>query len=290
MRRNYGIIYTLPVTLWITFFFVIPLAIIFSYSLMKSGLYGGVEFGKFTLDAYRALANPAFLKVTIATIRISVITTIITVLLALPAGYFIARSRFKNLFLLMVIVPFWTDFMVRIYAWITILGNAGFINNLLVNMGIIKDHLPLLYREHSVILVMVYTYLPFAILPLYSTIEKFDFSLMEAARDLGASKFQAVMKVLIPNIKGGLLTAVLFTFIPAFGNYAVPLLVGGQNSTMLGNLIARELTVSRNWPLASSISVVITIVTTLSVLLVLRINAAQAKAMEVKNIAEEIPQ
>ena len=289
MRKNYGMLYTLPVTLWITLFFVVPLLIIFSYSFMEKGLYGGVVFGHFSLDAYRALANPAFLKVTLATLWITTLTTVITVACALPAAYFIARSNYKNFFLLLVIVPFWTDFMVRIYAWINILGNSGLVNNLLMNLGIIKEHLPLLYKQHSVILVMVYTYLPFAILPLYATIEKFDFSLIEAARDLGASKFQAMHKVLIPNIKGGVVTAVLFTFIPAFGNYAVPLIVGGHDSTMLGNLIARELTITRNWPLASSISVVITCVTTLSVVLVLRLNAAQAKAKQVKSIAEEMP-
>lgn len=131
-----------------------------------------------------------------------------------------------------------------------------------------------LYNRGAVMLVLVYTYLPYAILPLYSTIDKFDFSLLEAARDLGASKLGAITRVLLPNVKGGILTAFLFTFIPIFGAYAVPLLVGGTESYMLGNLIADELTKSRDWPLASAISLVITLVTTIGVLLLLRANGA----------------
>jgi len=123
----------------------------------------------------------------------------------------------------------------------------------------------------------VYTYLPFAILPLYATIEKFDFTLIEAARDLGATKFESMIKVLLPNIRSGLVTAFLFTFIPAFGNYAVPQLVGGKDSLMMGNIIARELTITRNWPLASSISVVITVVTTLSVVIFMGLQNRKAR-------------
>ena len=271
MRKNYGPAYAMPSALWISAFFVVPISIIFLYSFLEKGLYGGVVW-KFSLEAYRALSNFAFLKVSLITVVLSVSATLITLALALPAAYFIARSPYKNTFLFLVIIPFWTNFLIRIYAWIAILGNSGFLNNFLLRLGIAHGYTQFLYNPFAVIIVLVYTYLPFALLPLYSTIEKFDFSLLEAARDLGATNSQAIVRVLLPNIKTGIFTAVLFTFIPAFGQYAVPQLVGGRNSFMLGNIIARELTVTRNWPLSSSISVALTVLTTAGVLVFLQVN------------------
>jgi spermidine/putrescine transport system permease protein len=269
VRKNYGPVYTAPIALWISVFFVVPIAIIFLYSFLKKGLYGGIVF-EFSLEAYRALLNPAFLKVALTTFVLSVAATAATLLLALPTAYFIARSRHKTGLLLLVIIPFWTNFLIRIYAWIAILGNNGFLNNALAFFGISKEPLQLMYNPWAVVIVLVYTYLPFAILPLYSAIEKFDFALLEAARDLGATMSQSIFKVLLPNIKTGITTAILFTFIPAFGQYAIPQIVGGKDSFMVGNIIARELTVTRNWPLSSSISMALTLVTTLGVLLFLR--------------------
>ena len=275
-KREYGQAYTLPLTLWLTLFFVIPISIIFLYSFLKSGTYGGVEW-QFSLEAYKALANPVFLKVVWATICIAVWATALTVLLALPTAYFIARSKHKNLFLFLIIIPFWTNFLIRVYAWIAILGNNGFLNNFLLQLGVITDPVQFLYNQYAVIVVTIYTYLPYAILPLYATIEKFEFSLLEAARDLGATKAQSMRKVLIPNIKAGIMTAVLFVFIPTLGSYAIPKLVGGTDSLMLGNTIANELTITRNWPLASAISLILTAVTMAGVLLFTRLDNATQK-------------
>ncbi|OHD27280.1 MAG: spermidine/putrescine ABC transporter permease, partial [Spirochaetes bacterium GWC1_27_15] len=232
-KKNYGQIYTAPLMFWITVFFVIPILIIFVFSFLKKSYTGGV-LPQFSLDAYGALANPQFVKVVLKTLFISIVASIFTVLLAIPTSYYIARSKYKDILLFLIIIPFWTNFLIRIYAWIAILGNNGFVNNFLINIGLIEEHVQLLYNQWAVIIVIVYAYLPFAILPLYSTIEKFDFSLLEAARDLGATKFQSIMKVMIPNIKPGITTAVLFTFIPAFGNYAIPEIVGGKDSVMVG--------------------------------------------------------
>lgn len=271
MKKNYGPVYSLPLNLWITLFFVIPTVIVFIFSFMKRGLYGGVEF-HFSLEAYQALLTPNVLKVTQDTLYISTLATIGTLMLALPAAYFIARSRHKNLLLFLVVIPFWTNFMIRIYAWMAILGTNGILNNILIKVGLLQNGISFLYNRYAVILITIYTYLPYAILPLYSTIEKFDFSLLEAARDLGASKRQSIVKVLLPNIKSGMTTAVLFVFIPALGSYAIPLLVGSENSYMLGNMIANELTKTRNWPLSSALSVLLTIVTTFGVLIFTRMN------------------
>ncbi|MBU0929404.1 MAG: ABC transporter permease [Spirochaetes bacterium] len=266
-----GGLYAAPSLFWLTVFFLAPLAIIVAYSFLTPGPRGGVEW-KPTLDAYRAIANPSFARVTLNTIVVAIGATAVTMLIAVPCGYYMARSSRQTLLLMLVMIPFWTNFLIRIYAWIAILGNEGFLNDLLIATGLARQSVRFLYNRGAVMLVLVYTYLPYAILPLYSTIDKFDFSLLEAARDLGASKLGAINKVLLPNIKGGILTAFLFTFIPIFGAYAVPLLVGGTDSYMLGNLIADELTKSRDWPLASAISLVITLVTTMGVLLLLRAN------------------
>jgi spermidine/putrescine transport system permease protein len=161
-----------------------------------------------------------------------------------------------------------------------ILGNNGFINQILLGLNLIQDHLPLMYNQRAVTLVLVYMYLPYAILPLYANIDKFDFSLLEAARDLGAGKMTAIVKVLLPNIKSGFLTAVLFTFIPIFGAYAVPQLVGGLDSYMLGNIIADQILKSRNWPLASSISMVITLITTAGVILMMSLQRREASSVK----------
>jgi spermidine/putrescine transport system permease protein len=238
------------------------------YSFMKKGLYGGVE-GEFSLHAYITLVNPTFAAITVRTLVTAVIATVLTILIALPCGYFMAKSKNQTFLLLLVIIPFWTNFLIRVYAWIAILGNNGFLNDILHRLGFVKDYVHFLYNQEAVILVLIYMYLPYAILPLFSTIDKFDFSLLEAARDLGATKVQSMTKILLPNIRSGVFTAVLFTFIPIFGAYAVPLLVGGKDSYMLGNVIADQLTKTRNWPLASAISMVLTVVTTAGVMVML---------------------
>jgi spermidine/putrescine transport system permease protein len=284
MRKYQGSAYTMPTTLWLTVFFIIPLSIILVYSFLEPRLYGGVSL-HFSLGSYAGLFRPSFLTLTFATFWMAAVASALSVGIALPCAYFIARSSHKNVFLFLVIIPFWTDFLIRIYSWIVILGNNGVINSFLLRSHLVDYPLQLLYNKWAVITVMVYTYLPFSILPLYATIEKFDFSLLEAARDLGASKPQSIFKVLLPNIKAGIVTAVLFSFIPAFGNFAIPALVGGQDSFMLGSKIARELTVTHNWPLSSAISMVLTLVTTIGVVIFVRLNqsaAARAKALQAR--------
>jgi len=286
-RRNYGPTYSFPMAAWFTVFFLAPIFIIVIYSFLKKGLYGGVEW-QFSLDAYRNLTNPSFLTITGRTLVTSVISTIITILVALPCGFFMARSKNQTVLLLIIIIPFWTNFLIRVFAWMNILGNNGFINEFLMRFKLISDYIPFMYNQKAVTLVLIYMYLPYAILPLFSTIDKFDFSLLEAARDLGAGKLTSIILVLLPNIKGGLFTAILFTFIPIFGAYAVPQLVGGKDSYMLGNIIADQILKSRNWPLASAISMVLTVVTTIGVLVMMNIQRREAlRATDTSSAASE---
>jgi len=264
-KNSLGGLYSWPMGLWFTIFFVVPLLIIILYSFLKKGLYGGVEW-QFTLNAYTQMFNPNYGLVLVRTIKISLISTIVTILLALPCGYAMARSKFQTFLLFLVIIPFWTNSLIRIFAWMSILGNDGFINSLLMQVGLTKEHLQLLYNQNAVVLVSVYMYLPYAILPIFTAIDRFDFSLLEAARDLGSTKMGSMLRVLLPNIKSGVLTAIIFTFIPIFGAYTVPLLVGGKDSYMIGNIIVDQVNKTRNWPLAAAFSMIITVLSTFGVL------------------------
>ena len=286
-KRNYGPLYSFPIGGWFTVFFLAPIVIIVIYSFLKRGLYGGVEW-QFSLEAYLSLTTPSFLSVTLRTLVTSVIATVITILIALPCGYYMARSKHQTVLLLLIIIPFWTNFLIRVFAWMNILGNNGFINELLMRFNLITEYIPFMYNQKAVTLVLVYMYLPYAILPLFATTDKFDFSLLEAARDLGATKLTAVIKVLLPNIKSGVFTAVLFTFIPIFGNYAVPQLVGGMNSYMLGNIIADQILRSRNWPLASAITMVLTVVTTVGVFVMMIIQRREAARLAISTEATSV--
>jgi len=267
-KKNYGPLYSFPIGGWFTVFFLAPIIIILVFSFLRRGVYGGVEW-EFSLAAYQALATPGVLRIALRTLIISVVATTITILIALPCGYYMARSKYQTVLLLLIIIPFWTNFLVRVFAWMNILGNAGFVNELLLRLNIIHTHLPLMHNQGAVTLVLIYMYLPYAILPLFATIDKFDFSLLEASRDLGASNFTSIVKVLLPNIKSGILTAVLFTFIPTFGAYAVPQLVGGMHSYMLGNIIADQLLRARNWPFASAITIILTMISTVGVIVMI---------------------
>lgn len=263
--KNLGIRYAWPMGIWFTIFFVAPLVIITLYSFLKKGLYGGVVW-EFSLEAYSQMFSKSYGIVFLRTLWISVISSLITIIIALPCGYAIARSKHQTLLLMLIIIPFWTNSLIRIFACMSILGNDGLINSLLMKLGIIDDYLPLLYNQRAVILLSVYMYLPYAILPIFTAIDRFDFSLLEASRDLGATKAQSMFKILLPSIKSGVITALIFTFIPIFGAYTIPLLVGGKSSYMLGNIIVDQVNKTRNWPLAAAFSMVITVVSTAGVL------------------------
>lgn len=263
---NQGCAYAWPMGVWLIIFFVAPLIIIFIYSFLKKDIYGTV-LPQFTLKAYREMLNPKYGLIVLRTLKIATISTIITIAISLPCGYAIARSKQQTLLLLLVIIPFWTNSLIRIFAWISILNNDGILNQLLMKLHITKTHLSFLNNQGAVILVSVYMYIPYAILPIFTAIDRFDFSLLEAARDLGASKSQSMMKILIPGIKSGIISAIIFTFIPIFGAYTVPDLVGDMNSYMLGKLIVDQVQrTNRNLPLGSAFSLVITLISIIGIL------------------------
>lgn len=280
-----GAAYGWPMGLWFLIFFVAPLVIIFIYSFLKKGVYGGVEW-QFSLKAYKQMFKPEYGLITLRTLKITVLSTIFTILVSIPSAYAMARSKHQTFFLFLVIIPFWTNSLIRIFAWMSILNNDGILNQVLMSLHLTKEYIPFLYNTKAVILVSVYMYIPYAILPIFTAVDRFDFSLLEAARDLGATKVQSMFKILIPGIKSGIVSALIFTFIPIFGAYTVPLLVGGKDSYMLGNIIVDQVQKTRNWPLAAAFSMVITVISVVGIMLITRSNDQEAQ-LKKQNKKEE---
>ncbi len=285
-KQNPGPCYGWPMGAWFTLFFVAPLFIIVIYSFLKRDVYGGVV-AEFSLKAYRQMFTSAYGMIFLRTLWISAVSTLVTILVAIPGGYAMARSRHQTLLLILVIVPFLTNSLIRIFAWMTILGDNGLLNSLLGNVhhfvhGVLlhdgKMFVPhkFMFTQSAVILVSIYMYLPYAILPIFTAVDRFDFSLLEAARDLGATKIESMFYILIPGIKSGIISALIFTFIPIFGSYTVPQLVGGKDSYMLGTLVVDQVQKVRNWPLASAFSVLITILSMLAIMWMLVSNKKEA--------------
>lgn len=251
---------TLPSFGWLVFFFAIPTVLVFALSFKASDLTGGATT-QWTLDTWRGIANPAYPSIIWRTIWLSTICTTVCIALGLPVAYWIARldRKWRPRVLLLVILPFWTNFLIRIFAWRTLLHPDGFIKSICVSLGWAGPNTQLLYNDTAILLVLIYTFLPFAILPLYAAAEKFDFGLLDAARDLGATKFRSIRDIFLPGIRTGLLTAFLIVFIPALGSYAIPAIVGGPSSEMIGNKIAQRATVDRNLPEAAALGSILTI-------------------------------
>ncbi len=293
-KANPGPAYAWPMGLWFTLFFIVPIVIIICYSFMKRDVYGGV-IREFTLKAYQQMLSPAYGKIFLRTLWITCVSSLITLLIALPCGYAMARSKHQTILLILVIIPFLTNSLIRIFAWITILGDNGILNSLrhmfftlwqksgLGNANAVFTPKKFMFTQNSVILVSIYMYLPYAILPVFTAVDRFDFSLLEASRDLGATKATSMIKVLIPGIKSGIISALIFTFIPIFGSYTVPQLVGGKDSYMLGNIIVDQVQKVRNWPLASAFSMIITIISMAAILWMLTSNKKEANLKKSSN-------
>ncbi len=246
---------TLPSLGWLAVFFVAPALIVFLLAFKTADATGGVSAG-WTLDNLRALADPQYRPILWRTFWISGTTTLICLVIALPVSFAMARAapRWRNFLLLLIIIPFWTNFLIRVFAWKTLLQSDGLVSQLLDATRLFDESPTLLYNSGAVLLIMVYTQLPFAILPLYAAAERFDFTLMDAARDLGASGFRAFRSVFIPGISRGLGAAALIVFVATIGMYVVPDIVGGTDSEMIGNKIAQRAQGDRNLPLASALA------------------------------------
>lgn len=253
--RTGEILLTLPSFGWMLVCFFIPALIVLYLSFKPADSLGGVGEG-WTLAHWRAVAEEQYRPILWRTLWLSTATSCICVLLAVPCSLVLARLQgaWRHVLLLLVVIPFWTNFLIRIFAWKSLLHPEGFLGNSLRAAGLLSEDAQLLYNSGAVLLVMVYTQLPFAILPLYAAAEKFDFSLLEAARDLGASATRAIWSVFVPGVSRGIATAFLATFVCTLGMYVVPDIVGGTDTEMLGNRIAQRVRTDRNLPLAAALS------------------------------------
>src|SRR5579871_2525938 len=240
--------------------FAAPLAIILAYSLLTRGTWGGIS-QPWTLESYQRLIDPIYLGIVWRSFWIAGAATILCLLLGFPLALFISRSGArKNLYLSLVILPFWTSFLVRTYAWMFLLRDTGLINTALQKLGLIHDPLPLLYNDGAVILGLVYGYLPFMVLPLYATLERLDPALIEAAADLGARPFETLRRVVIPLSAEGIRAGAILVFVPCLGTYLTSDLLGGSKTILIGNLVQNQFTASRDWPFGAAASIALMIV------------------------------
>ncbi len=301
-KTKIGAVYGWPMGVWFTVFFVVPILIILCYSFMKKDMHGGVQKA-FSLDAYKAIFSRdqdtgkfLYLPILWRTLWMALLSTLVSISIAIPCGYAIARSKRQTMLLILVIIPFLTNSLIRIFAWQSILGDEGLLNQIcslferlwntiIRNKDFVFTPHKFMYTKGAVIIVSIYMYLPYAILPIFTAVDRFDFSLIEAARDLGASKTKSMFKILLPGIRSGIVSSLIFTFIPIFGNYTVPQLVGSTKSYMLGNIIMDQIQKARNLPLASAFSVVLTVITMAAILFMLTSNKKDQKLK--KSVAKE---
>ena len=251
----------LPTILWLVIFFVIPILFILIVSFATRGEIGEVVY-TFSFENYKRLFDLRYFEIFYKSIFISLSTTLLCLLFGYPFASFAAKAsdRFRPILMLLIILPFWTNSLIRTYAWIILLRTEGVINNILLGIGFIKEPLKLLYTNASVLVGMVYMMFPFMVLPLYTSIEKMEYSLIEASLDLGASPIKTFMKIQLPLTMPGIVSGCLLVFVPTLGFFFIPDLMGGSKIVLMSNLIKNQFLTARDWPFGSSISVVLMII------------------------------
>jgi spermidine/putrescine transport system permease protein len=265
-------ILVLPGVLWLAVFFLLPLAIIAVISLGAVDPAGKVTLADPSLRNYEEALRPEYLPAFVKSIYYSLVTTVLSLVIGYPVAYWISRygGRRKILLLILVMLPFWTSYLIRTYAWMIILRDNGVVNSLLESSGLIEEPIRLLNTDIAVILGMTYGFLPFTILPLFVSIDRLDFSLVQAARDLYASGRGAFLHVTLPLTMPGIVAASLLTFIPALGDYVTPDILGGAETTTIANIVQVIFTGGRDWPYGSALGFLLMAVTIAGTLLALR--------------------
>lgn len=274
--------------LWLLVFFLAPFAIILKISLADpilaqppfSPSFDGDGSSLLTVDNYSLLLSDKLYAITyLRSLVMALVTTVLCLLLGFPMAYGIARSKpgTRSLLLLLIILPFWISFLLRVYAWMGLMNNNGVINSMLLWLGLIDQPLQIMYTDFATAVGLVYSYLPFMILPLYASLERMDLDLIDAAQDLGASHSRAFWDITWPLAKPGTIAGCLLVFIPAMGEYVIPYLLGGPDSLFIGRVLFDEFFVNRDWPLASAVAIILLLLLVLPIVLLQR---AQAKDKE----------
>jgi spermidine/putrescine transport system permease protein len=272
-RRLRPVLLLGPTALWLLVFFLLPLGIILVYSFLTRSDTGSVLW-EFTLDNFvRLFSDTVYLSVFWRSIWLGGLTTLLCLVVSYPmALYMVMRTqRWRTILLFLVLIPFWTNFLVRTYAWMVILSNTGLINTLVMSLG--GERMNLLYNEGAVLIGLVYGQLPFMILPIYASLDRFDFRLVEAAQDLGANRWQAFRRVMLPMTMPGIAAGSVLVFITAAGNYIVPALLGGNKVFLIGNLLEQQFGAAQNQPLGSATALVVMAVLTVGVVMYFRMTS-----------------
>lgn len=265
-----------PTVLWLSFFFVVPLLIVVAVSFASRTPYGQVIFD-WTLGNYARFTETLYLSIFLDTLIVALITTVLTILLGYPLAYFIAQlpQKWQQPGLILVMIPFWINFLIRSYAWVIILRTQGVLNTILLKFGLIEQPLQMLYNEVAVMLGMVYALLPFMVLPIYVSIEQLDHRLLEAASDLGASPFTAFRKITLPLTMPGIAAGTILVFISSLGMFVVPDVMGGAKSALIGNLIQNQFLSARDWPFGGALSIVLALLSLVLIMLYYKALSAQ---------------
>lgn len=241
-------------------FVAAPVLLIGAYMFARRGRFGDVEWA-FTLDNFTRAVEPIYLQVFRDSLVVALAATVLALLIGYPTAYAIAKlpARWRTVALILVVVPFWTNFLIRTYAWIVLLNSQGVVNDVLVSSGVVDDPVKLLYTRGAVIVGLVYAYLPLMILPLYAAIEKVDGELLEASSNLGASRLRTFWSVTLPLTLPGAITGSILVFVPSLGNFVIPELLGGGKTVMVGNLIRDQFLKARDWPFGAVLAMVVVV-------------------------------
>ena len=266
-----------PSLFWLGIFFVLPFVIIVIYSFLTRGTTGNVVW-RFNIENYsRLFGDVVYLRVFIRSLWIGALTTLGCLLLGYPLALFIVQRspRWRSVLILLILIPFWTNFLVRTYAWMVILSNNGLINMILRSLGF--SDLNLMNTEGAVLLGLLYGELPFMVLPIYASLDRFDFTLLEAAQDLGANKWRSFMRVMLPLTMPGIVAGSVLVFIPTVGQFVVSDLLGGAKVALLGNLLQQQFKAAQNWPFGSAIAILCMLVLTAVVMVYLRTTSEEER-------------
>jgi spermidine/putrescine transport system permease protein len=274
-RDRYPLL-SIPAAGWFLLFLLIPLLIVLVYSLCTKGIYGGVVFNLSFANYLRA-SDGLYFRIFLSSVELAALTTISCLLIGYPMAYAMATApeRWRNALLVLIVVPFWTNLVVRTYALKVLLGEMGPVNQLLLSVHLIDEPIVFANRTFSVWLGMVTNYLPFMVLPLYVALEKFDFTLLEAARDLGAPPTRVFLDVLVPLTRRGIASGCIFVFTPALGEFVIPDLLGGAKTMLMGNLITDQFLKARDWPFGSALSLLLILFVMLSLVAYIRVESGR---------------
>ena len=255
--KNRKSILAWPYVLWIILFTILPLLIIVLFSFTEKTEMGSISM-VFTLDNYRKFFQPLYLNVLKRSVILAVVSTVMCLIVGYPMAYIMSRAprKKRNLMATLFVLPLWTNFLLRTYAWMGLLREQGLVNEFLKAIGLIERPLQLLYNNGAVVMGMVYNFLPFMVLPIYSVLVKLDDSLLEAAHDLGANDVKVFQKVIFPLSLPGVATGIYMVFMPAVSTFVLSDLLGGSHTILLGNLIENRFRNARNWQFGSAISVI----------------------------------